>query len=166
MLNKKFSEWPALFRPLGSISIPGNSLKEKIVYVVRHELRANTSPLYAARSLAIGVFFGFSPIYGFQVAAMLALSMVLRINRPIAFLGICVSIPPLLPFVILAAIFTGKMVLAFLGMPVDTIVANKWAGGGIAWFFGSWILAIVGSVTVFAASYLLLKAQKKSKRVA
>ena len=83
--------------------------KQKITTIVKNELRANTSPLRASLSLAIGLLIGLSPFYGLQNVTVILLAFLFRLNRPLALVGANVSILPLVPFWVAAGIVTGKL---------------------------------------------------------
>jgi glycosyltransferase involved in cell wall biosynthesis len=144
--------------PLSSLAQPGDSIREKIVHLVKHELQAHTSPGKAAFSVSLGVFFGLSPLYGFQVLSVVVLSLLLRLNRPLALLGVCVSPPPLMPFLAVAGVAIGRMVLP------DNLVSiqghatgTAFAQGALEFAIGSVIMAIAGSLLSFVLLYPVFK---------
>ncbi|MBD3390855.1 MAG: DUF2062 domain-containing protein [Chitinivibrionales bacterium] len=142
--------------PVFTFEAPGATLREKIRAVVRHELRAHTTPKRAAFSIALGVFMGIFPIHGFQVVTLMGLTVVLGLNRPLAFLGVCVSSPPFLPFLIVAAVAIGRLVVptgivAKASSPTLTAVLQ----GGLEFVAGSVILAVLSGAAVFAVLYPL-----------
>jgi uncharacterized protein (DUF2062 family) len=87
--------------------------KTKDVFV--KELRANTSPMKASLSLALGILVGFSPFYGIHTIIILPLAFLLKLNRPLALLAVNTTILPLVPLWLAAGIFVGKIVV-----PVET----------------------------------------------
>jgi uncharacterized protein (DUF2062 family) len=76
----------------------GRNLWEKTLFVLKREFRHNASPFGAALSVSTGVFMGLFPIHGFQIALLVPLAVLLRLNKPLAFLGVSISTAPLLPF--------------------------------------------------------------------
>lgn len=87
-------------------------LWNKIKNVFTNELHANTSPLRASLSLALGILVGFSPFYGMHTILVLPLAFLLRLNRPLALLASSATILPFVPLWIAAGLFTGKMVVS------------------------------------------------------
>jgi uncharacterized protein (DUF2062 family) len=158
-----------IFLPFLIVDMPGATWRQKIVALFNYELHAHTTPKRAAFSLTLGVFIGILPIYFFQVASLLLLSFFMKINRPLAFLGVSVSSAPFLPVLIPLAVATGRLVVpgswtaAFSHLRYSFLIK-----GGVDWFFGSIILAFVFAGICWAASYpffLRLKkpaAQKKN----
>ncbi|MBN2036236.1 MAG: DUF2062 domain-containing protein [Chitinispirillaceae bacterium] len=83
----------------------------KATAIVTYELHANATPLRAAVSLSVGILIGFTPFYGFHIITLLPLAFMLRLNRPLALLGVGATALPLVPLWIAAGIFTGKLVI-------------------------------------------------------
>ncbi len=142
--------------PVLTFEAPGRTLREKARAVVRHELRAHTTPKRAAFSVALGVFFGIFPIHTLQVATLMALTLVWPVNRPLAFLGVCVSSPPFLPLLIVATVPIGRLVV-----PSDLVAAihpstiQVFMQGGLEFIVGSAILAGPAAVAAFVVLYPL-----------
>ncbi len=152
--------------PFLIVDMPGASWKEKILALFKRELHAHSTPKRAASSLSFGIFFGLLPIYGFQVISLMALSFLLKLNRPLAFLGVSISSFPFLPFIIAAAVAIGKIVV-----PQYMVVAashSKYGAiinGGIEWFFGSIVLAIgLGAIGWIGGYFVFLQLQKKTSQ--
>ena len=51
------------------------------------------SPQRRAGALAFGVFMSFSPLLGLQVAVGMLAAILLRLNRVLVFVGLCVNLP-------------------------------------------------------------------------
>lgn len=60
-----------------------------------------------ALSIALGVFIGLSPFWGFQTLLVISLSVLFKLNKVLAFVASNVSLPPFIPFVIAASLFLG-----------------------------------------------------------
>jgi uncharacterized protein (DUF2062 family) len=80
--------------------------------LIIRELHANTSPLQASLSLALGILVGFSPFYGIHLLIVLPLAFLFRLNRPLVLLSVNTTILPMVPLWLAAGIFTGKLVLS------------------------------------------------------
>src|SRR5690606_34662472 len=74
-------------------------------------LHSEDPPLKKSLSVALGVFVGISPFWGFQTVIVLFLAWILRLNKLIAFAFSNVSIPPLIPFIVYACLEAGTFVL-------------------------------------------------------
>lgn len=96
--------------------IPRNlfrKLKKKGVkrFFVEDFLGSQDSPTKKALSIALGVFIGLSPFWGFHTVIVLFLALVLRLNKAIAFAFSNVSLPPFIPFVLYASSKMGQFIL-------------------------------------------------------
>jgi glycosyltransferase involved in cell wall biosynthesis len=151
-----------IFLPHDMLELPGGTWVEKIRILIRHELKAHSSPHKASFSLAAGVFLALFPIHGIQIITLMAISPFLKLNRPLAFLGLCVSTPPVLPFIIWAAIELGSQVLPahfpFLSM-LDTVIVR----GIIEFTVGSIILSFGMGILAYFVSYPFFKHVVKGK---
>ncbi|MBA6153888.1 DUF2062 domain-containing protein [Gelidibacter maritimus] len=74
-------------------------------------LRNQDSPKKKAFSIALGVFLGLSPLWGFHTVIVIFLAILLRLNKLIAFAFSNISFPPFIPFVLLLSLQTGNWVL-------------------------------------------------------
>ena len=64
-----------------------------------------------ALSIALGTFIGISPFWGFQTALVIFLSVVLKLNKVIAFTFSNVSLPIFIPFIIYGSFQVGAFLL-------------------------------------------------------
>lgn len=149
-VNSRFA-FIRVINPVVVLDVPGNSAKEKLVSLVKHELRANTTPKKAAASIAVGIFFGLSPFHLFQVLLTIAASFVFKLNKPLSFLGVNISPPPLLPFIIAAEAGVGKLLIPVNFYPA---VFPDYSEKKIAIIYGGTIF-IVGSLVFATISALL-----------
>ena len=153
MINSKAGFLRVAF-PVATFDAPGKTLGAKIRFIVRYELRAHSTPKRAAASVALGVFLGIFPIHGFQVATLMGLAVLLRLNRVLAFLGVCVSSPPFMPVLIIAAVFVGRLVVPqSIIAQSDPSTFQKVMQGGIEFIIGSVILSVVTGISVYFILY-------------
>jgi glycosyltransferase involved in cell wall biosynthesis len=62
-------------------------------------------------SMAIGIFMGIMPVWGWQMAIALALAVALKLNKAITLIASNISIPPFIPFILFGSYITGGLVL-------------------------------------------------------
>ncbi|NKQ39261.1 MAG: DUF2062 domain-containing protein, partial [Methanosarcinales archaeon] len=74
-------------------------------------LHNTDSPTKKAFSIALGVFIGIAPFWGFQTILVLALAAVLKLNKLISFTFSNISIPPMIPFIIYGSLKIGSWIL-------------------------------------------------------
>ncbi|MBD3319829.1 MAG: DUF2062 domain-containing protein [Chitinivibrionales bacterium] len=155
-----------IFLPWKTIHAPGKSAKEKLLHLVKSELKAHSTPRRAAASLSLGVFMSIFPIHGFQVVTLMTLAFIFKLNRALAFLGVSLSSPPMLPFLIALAIGIGKLVVpanivSLSGSPK----ANTFLQYGLEWFIGSIILSIIAGITTYIFAYPAFLKLRQARRL-
>lgn len=124
-------------------------------------LHSDDSARKKALSAALGVLVGLSPLWGFQTVIVLFLAVLLRLNKLIAFAFSNVSLPPLIPFIILACIQIGT---ALAGSASDQ--AFQWREVStyrpfiqqhlFEYVLGSLVLSAISAGIVGLASYFIL----------
>src|SRR5690554_1558616 len=126
---------------------------------------SHDSPKIKSISLALGVFIGILPIWGFQTIVVLFLAVAFRLNKLLAFAASNISIPPMIPFIVIAALKIGSWVLnsAVNNKEVSTIVGFK--NHLFEYLIGSVILATVTALVVGFTSYFFLKQFEKNKEI-
>lgn len=124
-------------------------------------LQSDDSNLKKSLSVALGVFIGIAPLWGFQTAIVLFLAYVLRLNKLIAFAFSNVSIPPMIPFIIYGSLSLGNFVMGNqkLGdFQWDALESYKEyiTTHLVEYLVGSILLAILSSILLGAICYLIL----------
>jgi len=62
-------------------------------------------------SIALGVFIGISPFWGFQTALVIFLALALKLNKVISFTFSNVSLPIFIPFIVYGSFQVGALLL-------------------------------------------------------
>ncbi|MEG2101881.1 MAG: DUF2062 domain-containing protein, partial [Flavobacterium sp.] len=75
-------------------------------------LESNDSNFIKSASIALGVFIGISPFWGFQTVLLFTFAALFRLNKVIAYLASNVSFPPFIPFVIYGSLKMGSFFVA------------------------------------------------------
>lgn len=126
-------------------------------------LESKDSNFKKSAAIALGIFIGLSPFWGFQTILLFALAALFRLNKVIAFLTSNVSFPPFIPFIIygslkIGSIFVPSDTSLFLdsSMTFDDIQKNA-----TQYIVGSLILASVSALSAGLISYFLLTAFTK-----
>jgi len=97
------------------------------------------TPKRAALSVGIGLVVGLVPAYGFHWAIVLAMCVPLRLDAPVAYLAANISNPLFAPFLFLAEVQIGSLVMTGATLPL-TKEALQARGPGA--FIGETILGI------------------------
>lgn len=124
-------------------------------------LHSKDSSLIKSLSVALGVFIGIVPLWGFQTVTVLFLAYILRLNKLIAFAFSNISIPPMIPLIIYVSMTIGNFFLGKPKMPPfqwDAFSSYKeYIAQNLAeYLVGSIILASVAAVVFGLGSYFLL----------
>jgi glycosyltransferase involved in cell wall biosynthesis len=127
-------------------------------FFLENVLHSNDSNSIKAFSIALGVFIGICPFWGFQTILVLFLAVLLKLNKAIAFAFSNISFPPLIPVVIYGSLKIGSYFIVsdkplILNMDMTFADIQK----NIAQYVvGSFILATFMAVLFGLTSYLLL----------
>jgi glycosyltransferase involved in cell wall biosynthesis len=76
-------------------------------FIKEDVLESDGSNRTKAFSIALGVFVGLSPFWGFHTLLVISLSVLFKLNKVLAFVASNVSLPPFIPFIIAAALLLG-----------------------------------------------------------
>ncbi len=132
-------------------------------------LHSEDSKSKKALSVALGVFIGLSPFWGFQTVIVLFLAFAFRLNKLIAFAFSNVSIPPLIPLIIYVSLKIGSFLLGKPPLPKfewGTFESYKeFVSQHLAeYIVGSFTFATIAAVLVGLASYLLLGIRMRKQK--
>jgi glycosyltransferase involved in cell wall biosynthesis len=136
-------------------------LKEEI-------LESNDSRSKKSFSMALGVFWGIIPLWGFQTLGVISSAYILRLNKLIAFTFSNVSLPPFIPFIIFGSLKVGGL---FVQNPVSVFSSESLSMDFVKkhlqqYVIGSSILAVVSAALVGILGFLLLNLLGKNKATA
>lgn len=118
-----------------------------------------------ALSIALGVFIGLSPLWGFHTVIVIFLAMLLNLNKVIAFAFSNVSLPPFIPLILYFSLKVGSWLLGenfVLSMSeIDpSIELVKYLKSYIV---GSLVLSVTAAIVCGLASYLFLTLFERKK---
>jgi len=123
-------------------------------------LESSDSNFKKSAAIALGIFIGISPFWGFQTVLLFTFAALFRLNKVIAYLASNVSFPPFIPFVIYGSLKMGSYfvsndapLILESSVTLDDIQKNA-----TQYIVGSLILASVLALTFGLISYLLLTA--------
>jgi len=133
-------------------------------FIKKHFFNKEESILKKSLSVSLGIFFGIVPIWGYQLVSAIAASHVLRLNKAIVILTANISIPPLLPFILLASLKTGEIFtgrkshLSFHDISLETIKLNLYT-----YLTGACILSVLFSIFMGLTTFITLSLIRKKK---
>jgi glycosyltransferase involved in cell wall biosynthesis len=134
-------------------------------FLLEDILGSTDSPSKKAISIALGVFVGLSPFWGLHTLLVLFLAFLFKLNKPIAFAFSNISLPPLIPFIILFSLHIGNWVLGEnLSFALENITSNfDFLTNLKTYVVGSLLLAISGALLFGGIGYLTLTFLGKRK---
>lgn len=123
-------------------------------------LESNDSNFKKSAAIALGIFIGLSPFWGFQTVLLFTFAALFRLNKVIAYLTSNVSFPPFIPFIIYASLQVGSVFVSSDAPLVldSSITLDDIQKNATQYIVGSLILATVSALSVGFISYLLLTA--------
>lgn len=121
-------------------------------------LQSGDSPRKKGFSIALGVFIGLSPLWGFHTIIVLFLAVFLKLNKAIAFAFSNISLAPFIPFVLYASLRTGTFITGEeLTYSFDSIVTNvEFITHLKTYIIGSLTLSVLGATLFGFLGYLFL----------
>jgi len=126
-------------------------------------LESKDSNFKKSAAIALGIFIGLSPFWGFQTILLFTFAALFKLNKVIAYLSSNVSFPPFIPFVIYGSLKLGSYfvsndapLILDSSVTLDDIQKNA-----TQYIVGSLILASVSALFFGLISYLLLTAFTK-----
>lgn len=147
----------AFFRSLGK-----QSIKE---FFHKYLLSSQDSNIKLALSVALGLFIGVTPIWGWQIIATIGLAHVFKLNKFVAVTVSNISMPPMLPFVIFFSYVIGGWILCenVDQVQFSTDIGIQWIKDNlIQYVIGSLALGVSLSLIFGPVSYILLQKFRKT----
>ena len=117
-------------------------------------------------SVMLGLFIGCSPLWGFQTGLVIGLALLLKLNRTLAFLTSNISVPPLLPFIVLGSIECGELVTG-QHVSLDFSDGINWAmlqENLFVFLVGSFIFSSLVSLLGGVVTYLTLRSYQNTRK--
>ena len=143
-----------------------NFKKKSFKTFLREDLfSTQDTALTKAQSIALGVFCGIAPFWGFQTAIVITVAVLLRLNKPLAFAFSNVSIPPMIPLVVYGSLKVGSLFVEKEApfTLADTFDFSQLKEHLFQYLVGSFILAIGMAFIFGVGSYLVLSHREKNR---
>ncbi len=157
--------------------------RDFILYFFKNDLRKilkeqitahNESDEKVSFTLGFGVFMGIVPIWGFQMLVAFFLAQQMKLNKALVIVAANISIPPLIPFILIASYWLGGVIfgnsdmqiildnLKYIEIGEYGIFINKMGYSLYQYIIGAFILALAAGFVTFIISYLIIKLSKKT----
>ncbi len=137
-----------------------------------HDIFADNAhePGKLAAAMGVGLFIGIAPLWGVQMLLALWIAHRLRLNKAVAALASHVSIPPMIPIIFCGALTLGSWLLTgkWFEFSLKSMTRQEWFAAAKAhaweWVVGSFVLAIIVSVTGSILTYIIARWVRKNER--
>ncbi|MGA9211995.1 DUF2062 domain-containing protein [Kaistella sp.] len=117
-----------------------------------------------AKSVALGVFVGLTPLWGFHTVIIIFLASFFKLNKVLSYMGTHISFPLFIPFIIFLSMIVGA---PFVGEKTHFAYANldlEFAKSHLLQYvIGTSILAIVSSLLIGFSIYFILENYKPTQ---
>jgi uncharacterized protein (DUF2062 family) len=116
--------------------------------------------------VALGVFWGITPFWGFQIWFVLFFAWLFKLNKALSVVASNISIPPMIPLILFLSFEAGRL---WVGKGAVLILYNKNLTMDIIhknimqYIFGSFTLAAVCSLIAGLGTYIFVKKLKGKK---
>ncbi|MDP1621180.1 MAG: DUF2062 domain-containing protein [Bacteroidales bacterium] len=143
-----------------------HKLRKKSIreFFTEYIVNSQDSNAKLVKSIALGLFIGVMPIWGWQIVATLGLAHLFKLNKFVAVAASNISIPPMLPLIIFLSYILGGWAL---GVNVSNLHYNpvfglQWIKDNLVQYaVGSLVLGMVLVVVLSPFFYLLLHLFRK-----
>ncbi|WP_409417720.1 DUF2062 domain-containing protein [Flavobacterium sp. PS2] len=127
-------------------------------FLLEDILESDESNFKKSAAIALGVFIGISPFWGFQTVLLLFSATLFKLNKVIAFLASNVSFPPFIPLVIYGSLKMGSLFITNTAPLVlnDSLSLTNVSKNVTQYVVGSLVLASVMALLLGSIAYLLL----------
>jgi glycosyltransferase involved in cell wall biosynthesis len=136
-----------------------NSVKKKSFReIIRdHILDGKESNFKKSSSIALGIFIGIVPIWGYQIISVFAIAHLLKLNKAIAVLASNISFFPMIPFILYLSYKTGGLLLGKTDMIFRKEITWEFVKEHLyQYILGSICFAFIAAMAFGLVSYILL----------
>jgi glycosyltransferase involved in cell wall biosynthesis len=121
--------------------------------IAKHESAASK-----ANSVALGLFFGIVPIWGFQFALALIVAHLLKLNKVVVGLTAQISVPPMIPFILYGSVKVGEWVLnEQIHLKFSKMLSVETLNNIYVYAVGACVLSVIAAVIGWIGTFLSLK---------
>ncbi len=128
-------------------------------FINKHILLTEDTNLQIALAVALGIFTGILPIWGFQLLLAIALAHLFRLSKLITGVAANISIPPNIPILLYLSYITGGIVLG-TGSSIKfstNLTVKSFETNLIQYLVGSIVLSVIMGISAGFITFVLLK---------
>jgi glycosyltransferase involved in cell wall biosynthesis len=134
-------------------------------FVNRNILLTDYSNLQISLAIALGIFMGIVPLWGFQLILAIALAHLFGLSKLLTSVAANISIPPMIPLILYFSYVTGCLTLDHsISIRFSSDIGfNSFKDNLMIYIVGSIVLAIVMSILSGIISYVILQIFRKKR---
>ena len=129
-------------------------------FLEQYLIRSHETPHTKAFSVALGIFWGISPLWGFQIWFVLFFAWLFKLNKALAVLVSNISIPPMIPLILFLSYESGRIwmgnhatrLMYSNGLTLEVIRQNL-----LQYVLGSLTLAAICALVAGVGTYVFVK---------
>lgn len=132
------------------------SIRQHLIHAINNKEESNLKKSYA---IALGVFVGILPIWGYQLIAALTLAHFLKLNKILTAVASNISIPPAIPFIIYLSFLMGSWLPGSDASSTKELSFN-WefiSSNFLQYLAGSICLSFIASIVIGTIAYGALR---------
>ncbi len=136
-------------------------------FVNKHILLSQESNMNLALAIALGIFTGILPIWGFQLMLAITLAHLFGLSKLITSVAANISIPPMIPLLLYLSYISGGYILktgSNIKFSTDLSV-KSFENNLIQYVVGSIVLAVIFSIFAGLISFIILKLIRKRGKI-
>lgn len=129
-------------------------------------IRSHETPEVKAWSVAVGVFFGITPFWGFQIWFVIFFAWVFKLNKALSILASNISIPPMIPFIVFASYQAGRIWFGGNAMSLsfsENFKPEMIGKNFLQYVVGSFTLAAIVAFVLGTITYIFVRTVKAHK---
>lgn len=136
-------------------------------FINRQILQSQESNLNISLAVALGIFTGILPIWGFQLISAIALAHLFGLSKLITSVAANISIPPMIPIILYLSYITGGyLIQGKNNIEFSTSLSVKsFENSLLQYVIGSIALAIILSIFAGILSFFILKGFRKKRLI-
>lgn len=137
------------------------------LFLINHLLNPHETNFRKAASVALGVFFGIAPIWGWQMIAAFTIAALLRLNKAITIVASNISIPPMIPIILFVSYKTGGLLLATpSSLKFDQGITFEYVKDNLVqYILGALVFGVAMALLMGLLTYVILVIFRKKKTI-
>lgn len=136
-------------------------------FISKNILLSNESNLNIALAIALGIFMGILPVWGFQLMFAIALAHLFGLSKLIVSVAANISIPPMIPFILYLSYVTGGFILK-TGSNIrfsSDLTVKSFENNFVQYVIGAIALACLLSIFAGGSSFIILRFLRRKRKI-